>query len=110
MLSVVNYSALKCCERSPTIWDKAAYCSKAIPWIDIAIGIILCVIGKLVLSGIIPIGGAQWFIGIGATQIALGGAMKLSAPCYKGYKLGAAMVSGWGEAFTQWQATLPTND
>lgn len=83
MLSVVNFSALKCCETtSRPIWNKARYCDRTMPWIDVAIGIILCVIGVLALKGIIPMGGAgNWLVVAGSIQIGVGLFFRLLRPC-----------------------------
>jgi len=69
MFSLVNMGVLRSTERHPKIWDKAAYISQYTRWADLAVGIILCVIGSLASYGIIPMAGAGWVIGAGAAQI-----------------------------------------
>ena len=84
MFSVLNHLAIRCFHDCPTILDKALHAEKYTTSADIAIGIILCIIGALASYGVIPIGhaGASWLIGIGSAQIIVGFAIKY----YRGEK------------------------
>jgi hypothetical protein len=85
MISIVNHLVLAATERQSSIWDKAAYISAYTPWIDVAIGIILCIIGPLALHGYIPIAGGSWLAAAGAAEILVGLILNCLPTCKSGY-------------------------
>ncbi len=84
MLSVINFTAYKCCDRDgyfPSINDKARMCSEPLPWVDMAIGVILCIIGGLAQHIMIPAPIAQILLDVGGAQIGVGALMFMARPC-----------------------------
>ena len=84
MLSVINFTAYKCCDRDgcfPSINDKARMCSKPLPWADMAIGVILCIIGGLAPHIGITAPIAQILLNVGGAQIGVGAFMYMARPC-----------------------------
>lgn len=69
MFTLGNLAVRRCCYDQPKIVDKAA---NLYPWAkpaDLILGVALLIIGTLVIKGVIPIGGAEWFFTFGAAQI-----------------------------------------
>ncbi len=115
MFSVVNNACgLKVCRETDCIRDKAAYLSDTWPWVDMAIGIILVVIGALAMHGKIPMAGGEWMVGAGSVQLGLGVIIKCYSPCktlccvgisrirgdqVEGYEGVSAQIHGMGEFF-----------
>lgn len=73
MISAVTYGITHgChCKNNPGVWNKISYLEKYAIWADLAIGIILCVIGSLAKFGLIPVPGANWLIAAGCVEVIL---------------------------------------
>ena len=83
MLSILNFAAYKCCDREicNPINSKARKLSESLPWVDIAIGIILCIIGGLAQYMMIPAPIAKILLDVGGAQIGVGIFMQIVRPC-----------------------------
>jgi hypothetical protein len=55
-LSLLNCMGFQFCTDCPSVRSKAQFFTHHIPWVDVVLGIILCVIGGLASGGTIPIG------------------------------------------------------
>ena len=51
MFSLINHTTLRCFHDKPDVVDKAAYVLPYAAWVDMAVGVILCIIGALALPG-----------------------------------------------------------
>jgi len=89
MLSIINHVPLSCCHDCTKIQNKAVNISPYIPWVDMAIGLILCILGGLASNGVIPLTavGASCMVGIGSAQIILGLFMKCFPCCELSYRV-----------------------
>ena len=84
MLSIINFTAYKCCDRGTCLQpvnDVARKCSEPLPWVDMAIGIILCIIGGLAQHFMIPAPVGQILMDVGGAQIGVGAFMFMARPC-----------------------------
>jgi hypothetical protein len=86
MISLMNSGVMRCAHDCPKIWDKAAYISQYTAWADLALGVILCVIGGLASHGIIPMAGSAWMIAAGTLQLVILVALKCTPCCKTAYR------------------------
>ena len=89
-LTIGNHVLIRCCQDNYTVWDKSAYYKKTFARVDVAVGVILCVLGTLAFYGVLPPASGSWLIGAGAAQIAATLIMQCILPC----KIGVNVLRG----------------
>lgn len=94
MLSVASMTIYKCCDQvSPSVWSKNNYYRNEIPWVDLVIGIILCILGTLAQHGVIPLPDAvAWLHGVGGAQIGVGLFIRCLFPCTTCCSIGCSPI------------------
>ena len=92
MLSIANRCTLRLCYDQTPIWNPVARVQPYMPRLDMVIGALLIIIGALALHGVIPIGGANWMIGLGSAELVLGLIMNCAVCCKT---MGGVLKAGW---------------
>lgn len=82
MITLATFGLMRCCPDQGCGWDKAAnIVDSDLPWVDLAIGVILNIIGNLALYGAYTLPGYQWIIAAGSLQLVLTLFMKWRKCC-----------------------------
>lgn len=84
-LTITNNVILNGCQHRHQVWDKAAYVSAYLPWVDVALGIILLTLGSVASHGLLPMPGGSWCVLTGLLEFIAATAV-ICTPCCKGIK------------------------
>lgn len=103
MITLTTFGLMRCCPNQGCGWDPAAkIVDSRLPWVDLAVGVILNLVGSLALYGAYTLPGYQWFIVAGSLQIVLTLFMKWRKCCMACKN----MCSSYNDPWTKEQAGI----
>jgi hypothetical protein len=84
-ISLTNHLVLiSSCQENYPVWDKAAKIDPYLPWADMVLGALACLIGVLAMHGIIPMSGGSALVTVATLQIFVALIIKCTLCCKLG--------------------------